>query len=417
MNTLLQRTLERVIRNGNLLITDPDGKVNTFGDGNGPPAHIVIHTSHAEWAITRDPMLAFPESYMSGEVDFLEGDVLRLLSIVYKNVGLSVHGNVLTRIIEGTRNLFKRLQQLNTTNRAKENVHRHYDLSGELYKLFLDEDMQYSCAYFERPDMTLEEAQLAKKRHLAAKLLIKPGQRVLDIGSGWGGLGLYLARQCEADVLGITLSTEQHGVAEERARAAGLDKRVRFELTDYRDLTEPFDRIVSVGMFEHVGVNHFRTFFEQSAKLLKKDGIMVLHSIGRNGPPIATGAFIRKYIFPGGYIPSLSEVLPVIESAGLMVNDIEILRFHYADTLKAWQERFQAHRDRAKEIYDERFCRMWEFYLAASEAAFRWQELMVFQIQLTHRNDVVPLTRGYIDQFVPSRSAVPSRAPAAVNSP
>jgi len=244
--------------------------------------------------------------------------------------------------------------------------------------------------------MTLEQAQLAKKRHIAAKLRMKPGHNVLDIGSGWGGLGIYLAKSFEADVLGVTLSIEQHAVATERARAEGLEDRVHFEIRDYRDLNERFDRIVSVGMFEHVGVNHYRTFFDKCATLLKPDGVMVLHSIGRSGPPWVTSAFIRKYIFPGGYIPALSEVLPVIEKSGLVVADIEILRLHYAETLKHWRERFLTNRQRAKQIYDERFCRMWEFYLAGAEASFRWQDLIVFQIQLTRRNDIVPLTRDYI---------------------
>jgi cyclopropane-fatty-acyl-phospholipid synthase len=322
---------------------------------------------------------------------------LGLIRIAFENMGPS--GTIeaaWTRAVEGLRHAFRRFHQLNTTSRSKRNVQRHYDLSGEIYKLFLDEDMQYSCAYFERPDMTLDEAQLAKKRHIASKLCMKPGQSVLDIGSGWGGLGLYLAKTFEAEVLGVTLSTEQLAVSTERAREEGLDNHAHFELRDYRDLTERFDRIVSVGMFEHVGVNHYRTYFEKCAQLLKPDGVMVLHSIGRSGPPFATNAFIRKYIFPGGYIPALSEVLPFIEKSGLMVADIEILRLHYAETLKNWRQRFMANRDRAKEIYDERFCRMWEFYLAGSEAAFRWQDLMVFQVQLTRRNDIVPLTRDYV---------------------
>ncbi|PSJ61644.1 SAM-dependent methyltransferase [Pseudaminobacter soli (ex Li et al. 2025)] len=396
MNFLLQRIIERLVRKGNLTVTGSNGSTSTFGDGSGDPIHIVFRTRRAERAIALDPMLALPEAFMDGELDIVKGDVLGLLHVAYENMGQSGIEAAWTKALEGLRHAFRRFQQLNTTNRSRRNVQRHYDLSGELYKLFLDDDMQYSCAYFERPDMTLEEAQLAKKRHLAAKLRLKPGQNVLDIGSGWGGLGLYLARNFEVNVLGVTLSTEQHGVSTERANAEGLENHVHFELRDYRHLTERFDRIVSVGMFEHVGVNHYRTFFEKCATLLKPDGVMVLHSIGRNGPPSATNAFIRKHIFPGGYIPALSEVLPVIEKAGLMVTDIEILRFHYAETLKAWRERFMANRDKAKAIYDERFCRMWEFYLAGSEASFRWQEMMNFQIQLTRRNDVVPLTRDYI---------------------
>jgi cyclopropane-fatty-acyl-phospholipid synthase len=275
--------------------------------------------------------------------------------------------------------------------------------------------MQYSCAYFERPDMTLEEAQLAKKRHIAAKLQLKPGQTVLDIGSGWGGLALYIARNFDVDVLGVTLSVEQHAVATERAQAMGLDQRVHFEIRDYRSLTERFDRIVSVGMFEHVGVNHFRTFFDKCATLLKPDGVMLLHSIGRFGPPATTNPFIRKYIFPGGYIPAISEVLPAVEKAGLMTGDIEILRLHYAETLRHWRERFMANRDKAKAIYDERFCRMWEFYLAGSEAAFRWQDMMNFQLQLTRRNDTLPMTRTYMDKCEKALAMQDMAQPAAAS--
>ena len=397
MNVLLKRVAERLVRTGNLRITGPNGATSSFGDGSGAPVHLHIKTGHAERSITFHPTLALPEAYMDGELDFIEGDVLSLLHLAYRNMG--PHGSIdaaWARAIEGLRVAFRRLQQINTAARARRNVERHYDLSGELYKLFLDEDMQYSCAYFDRPDMTLEEAQLAKKRHIASKMKMKPGLSVLDIGSGWGGLGLYLARSFEAEVLGVTLSTEQHAVSTDRAHAEHLEGHVHFELTDYRDLSERFDRIVSVGMFEHVGVNHYRTFFDKVTTLLKPDGVMVLHAIGRAGPPTATNPFLRKYIFPGGYIPALSEVLPHIEKAGLFVTDIEVLRLHYADTLRHWRERFMANRERAREIYDERFCRMWEFYLAGSEAAFRWQDLMVFQIQITKKNDTVPITRDYI---------------------
>ncbi|MBW8907718.1 MAG: class I SAM-dependent methyltransferase, partial [Mesorhizobium sp.] len=389
MNILLNHVLERLVHVGNLTVTGPKGSTHKFGDGSGEPVHIHIKTPHAERAITFDPMLAVPEAYMDGELDVLEGGVLGLMRIAFQNMGSSGIDVAWSKAIEGLRHAFRRLQQINTAARSRRNVQRHYDLSGELYKLFLDEDMQYSCAYFEQPDMTLDEAQLAKKRHIAAKLRLKSGQTVLDIGSGWGGLGIYLAKAFDVDVQGVTLSTEQHGVATDRAHAQGLQDRVHFELKDYRALNERFDRIVSVGMFEHVGLNHYRTFFDKAATLLKPDGVMLLHTIGRSGVPWATSAFIRKYIFPGGYVPAMSEVLPAIEKSGLVVTDVEILRLHYADTLKHWGERFAANRDKARAIYDERFCRMWEFYLAASEAAFRWQDLVIFQFQIAKVNDTL----------------------------
>ena len=399
MNVLLTRLLGNLLKTGNLRITGADGQTNAFGDGSGEPVHIEIKTRRAERAIALDPALAFPEAYMAGDVDFLEGDTLTFLEIMFTNMGPSGSMEAAwTKAFEGVRYALRRLQQVNTAGRSRRNVAHHYDLSGDLYRLFLDTDMQYSCAYFERPNMTLEEAQFAKKRHIAAKLRLASGQNVLDIGSGWGGLGLYLAKSFDVDVLGVTLSTEQHGVATDRARAEGLDDRVHFEIRDYRSIGERFDRIVSVGMFEHVGVPQFRTFFEKCATLLKPDGVMVLHSIGRFGPPAATAPFIRKHIFPGGYIPALSEVMPHVERAGLMVGDIEILRLHYAETLRHWRQRFLANRDRAKSLYDERFCRMWDFYLAASEASFRWQDMMVFQMQLTRRNDTLPMTRSYIEK-------------------
>jgi cyclopropane-fatty-acyl-phospholipid synthase len=396
MNVLLRRIVERVIKTGNLRITGSSGKTYKFGDGTGEPVHVRFNAAHAERAVALHPTLALPEAYMDGDVDVVEGDVLSFLRIAYTNMGMDGINPSLTRTIEALRVAIRGLQQVNTASRARRNVQRHYDLSGEMYKLFLDADLQYSCAYFERPDMTIEEAQLAKKRHIAAKLKMKPGQTVLDIGCGWGGMALYLAKNFDAEVLGVTLSTEQHAVATERARAEGLDRHVHFEIKDYRALTERFDRIVSVGMFEHVGVNYYNAFFEKCATLLKPDGVMLLHTIGRSGPPSATNAFIRKYIFPGGYIPAMSEVLPHIERAGLVVTDVEVLRLHYADTLKAWRERFMANRDRAKAIYDERFCRMWEFYLAGSEAAFRWQDMVNFQFQITKRNDALPMTRDYM---------------------
>ena len=331
--------------------------------------------------------------YMDGTFVVEEGTIADVLAIA---LGQKSEVPYWARPQGWLRYLRRRLIQFNPRPRARRNVAHHYDLDGRLYSLFLDADRQYSCAYFEKPGQSLDDAQLAKKRHLAAKLMIEPNERVLDIGCGWGGLGLYLAEVGGADVTGITLSQEQYEIANERAGEKGLNDRARFRLQDYRDVTGPFDRIVSVGMFEHVGINHYETFFQKIAQLLADDGVMMLHSIGRSEGPNVTSPWISKYIFPGGYIPALSEVLPRIERAGLLVTDIEILRLHYAETLKHWRERFLAHREEAERIYDQRFVRMWEFYLAASEMSFREQNMMVMQIQLTKRQGVVPITRDYI---------------------
>jgi cyclopropane-fatty-acyl-phospholipid synthase len=274
-------------------------------------------------------------------------------------------------------------------------VAHHYDINGAIYDLFLDRDRQYSCAYF-TPGATLDEAQLAKKRHLAAKLSLAPGHRVLDIGSGWGGLGLYLAKIGHCDVTGVTLSSEQLRISRERAQREGLARAVRFEFKDYRKVEGRFDRIVSVGMFEHVGVNHYATYFRKVRELLADDGVALIHTIGRSEPPTATNPFIAKYIFPGGYIPALSEVAAAVERSGLVLTDLEVLRLHYAETLRAWRERFLANWDKAAGILDETFCRMWEFYLAGSETAFRYQGLVVFQLQLAKRIDALPTTRDYM---------------------
>ena len=284
-------------------------------------------------------------------------------------------------------------------------IAHHYDLSGAIYDLFLDRDRQYSCASFEAPDRSLDEAQLAKKRHLASKLAIEPGMRVLDIGSGWGGLALYLAEVCGAEVVGVTLSQEQHALSVQRAAQGGLGGRAHFRLMDYREVDGTFDRIVSVGMFEHVGIGHYREFFDKVRALLEPDGVAILHSICRADGPNATSAWTKKYIFPGGYIPALSEVLPPIEKSGLYLTDIEVLRLHYAQTLREWRRRFADHRDTARRLMDERFCRMWEFYLVGAELGFRRLGNMVFQMQLARRQDAVPLTRDYITEWERGRSA------------
>jgi cyclopropane-fatty-acyl-phospholipid synthase len=300
------------------------------------------------------------------------------------------------RPLDALRLAWRWLKQFNLRGRARRNVAHHYDLDERLYTLFLDSDRQYSCAYFDTPAASLDDAQLAKKRHLAAKLRIEPGSRVLDIGCGWGGLALYLAEYTGARVTGITLSKEQLALARVRAGEKELGRAVEFRLQDYRDVAEKFDRVVSVGMFEHVGVKFYDTYFQRCAELLSEDGVMLLHSIGRSQVPDSTNPWIAKYIFPGGYIPSLSEVLPSIERAGLLVCDVEILRLHYAETLKAWRERFMARREEAVQLYDERFALMWEFYLAACEMTFRKQDMMNFQLQLTRRQGVVPMTRDYM---------------------
>ena len=393
MDRLLQFLLKTFIRRGTFRVTTSRGTVFTFGDGTGQPVSVRFATRAAEWGILLDPELKFGESYMNGSFVVEQGSIADVLAIC---LGQNTDVPHWARPQTWLRYLHRRLKQFNPRKRARRNVAHHYDLDGRLYSLFLDADRQYSCGYFLSSDQLLDDAQLAKKRHLAAKLLLAPDKRALDIGCGWGGLGLYLAEIGGTDVTGITLSQEQHAIANARAAEKSLSERARFRLQDYRDVDGTFDRIVSVGMFEHVGVNHYDSFFRKSAQLLADDGVMLLHSIGRSEGPSVTNAWIAKYIFPGGYIPSLSEVLPAIERSGLLVTDIEILRLHYAETLKAWRERFLAHREEVERIYDRRFVRMWEFYLASSEMSFREQAMMVFQIQLTKRQDVVPRTRNYI---------------------
>lgn len=393
---LLRWVLGQVIRDGQLTVTEPSGRSWQVGDpARGPRVAIRLNDRGIGRAIALHPHLRLGEGYMEGRYDVVEGDIWSFMDFVGRNVGTG-YGTGLARFLARLRLLTRRIQQYNPARRARANVAHHYDLDGRLYDLFLDRDRQYSCAYFEQPEATLEEAQLAKKRHIAAKLALAPGQRVLDIGSGWGGLGLYLAAMEDVDVTGVTLSTEQHTLSNARAARQGLADRVRFSLTDYRDLQPAFDRIVSVGMFEHVGVGHYQQYFDQVARLLPDDGVALIHSIGRIDGPGTTNPWIAKYIFPGGYIPALSEVLPAVERAGLFVTDIEILRLHYAETLRHWRERFMANRARVAELYDERFCRMWEFYLAASEASFRHMGMMVFQMQLTKRVDALPITRTYM---------------------
>jgi len=391
MDRLLRYFLQQFIRRGAMNFTTASGAKFSCGDGTGQPVSVRFLTTDAERRVLLNPELALGEVYMEGTFVVENGTIADALAILMDQPEMLPRW---AKLQWWLRYPVRHISQFNPRSRSKDNVSHHYDLDGRLYSLFLDADKQYSCAYFETPDATLDDAQLAKKRHLAAKLLIERGHRVLDLGCGWGGLSLYLAEMTGARVTGITLSSEQLQVA--NARAAEKNLTAKFFIEDYRDVTGPFDRIVSVGMFEHVGVDFYETYFRRCAELLTDDGVMLLHSIGRSEGPDATNPWITKYIFPGGYIPALSEVIPAIERAGLLVCDTEILRLHYAETLKAWRLRFMARREEAVQLYDERFARMWEFYLACSEMSFRKQNMMNFQIQLTKRQGVVPMTRDYI---------------------
>ncbi len=388
---VLDRLLRKLIRTGSLGLVLPSGETLRLGEDGADAVRVRLRDHRTAWRIALYPGLGLGEAWMDGDVILEQGTLWDLLDLIGRNLALRPppRRGVLAR-------LGRRLVQANGRNAARRHVAHHYDLSVELYRRFLDADLQYSCAFFERPDMSLDEAQAAKKRRLAAKLLLSPGMSVLDIGSGWGGLGLTLAEEAGARVTGVTLSDEQLAVARERAESRGLADRVEFRKQDYRDVEGCFDRIVSVGMFEHVGAPNYQTFFDTLARLLKDDGVAVLHAIGQKHPSVSNQPWIEKYIFPGGYTAALSEVLPAIERAGLWVTDIEILRLHYAETLKAWRERFLARRAEIAALYDERFCRMWEFYLCLSEVAFRHRGCMVFQIQMAKRVDAAPLTRDYM---------------------
>ncbi len=395
---LLVKFLRQTVSQGDLHLIDANGGRWQFGDGKGPQVTIQLHDKRLHRRLLFNPKLALGEAYMDGTLTIEEGTLVDLLDIAGTNME-SVELHPMQRRFDAISRFFRKLQQHNPVGRAQRNVAHHYDLSDDLYDIFLDSDRQYSCAYFNGED-DLEAAQSAKKRHLAAKLMLdRPGLKVLDIGSGWGGLGLYLAQNGGADVTGVTLSVEQHKVSQQRAADMGLTDRVRFELRDYRHETGKYDRIVSVGMFEHVGAGHYQEFFDKVRDLLTDDGVCILHSIGRRQPPSSTNPWLRKYIFPGGYTPALSEVLSAVEKTGLWVTDIEVLRLHYAETLRHWNDRFQKNRARAAELYDEKFCRMWEFYLVGSEYAFRRMGQMVFQMQITKHQDAVPLTRDYITDW------------------
>lgn len=398
MTSSLQDLLQKIVSTGSLTVTDANGRTEILGDGSGPPVALRFTDLEAEKAVATDPALKLGEMYMEGRMVLDEGDIYQFLALVKENT----RSEALTwrMIALGMARIIAAQVAFHLpVNHNRRNVAHHYDLSAKLFALFLDADWQYSCAYFNPPGISLEEAQTAKKRHIAAKLLLEEGQKVLEIGSGWGGMAMYLAEMAGVDVTGITLSEEQLRVSRGRAEKRGLTDHVRFALQDYRLLPpRKYDRIVSVGMFEHVGVGHYNGFFNKVAEVLSDDGVMVLHSIGRPQPSYVTNPFIERYIFPGGYIPAVGEVLPAVEKAGLLVRDVEILPFHYGHTLRHWRERFVARKEEVVAIYDEKFFRMWEFYLAGSEMAFTHEELFIFQLQLARRQTVVPDSRDYIGQ-------------------
>lgn len=393
---LLARSFAPLVVTGVLEVAFPSGKRQRFGAGSSPTASIRFSDTRAIWAILRDPDLNFGEMFMQGRLVVEHGSIYAVLELLLRHAK-NVPVSATVRTLDAWRMRLKPLLQNNLRRKARANVAHHYDLDDRLYELFLDGERQYSCAYFEQGDEPLEVAQLAKMRHITAKLLIEPGHRVLDIGCGWGGLSRYLAEVAGAgQVTGVTLSVEQLEVARQRAALSDKTSRLNYRLEDYRDTQGPFDRIVSVGMFEHVGTAFHDAFFQQCRSLLSEDGVMLLHFIGNSDVPDFNNPWLERYIFPGGHIPSMSEFMPALERSGLVVTDIEVLRLHYALTLRHWRERFMAKRAQALELYDERFCRMWEFYLSMSETAFRYQDIAVFQLQIARKQEAVPLTRDYI---------------------
>tara|TARA_B100000700_G_scaffold331795_1_gene468891 strand:+ start:42769 stop:43983 length:1215 start_codon:yes stop_codon:yes gene_type:complete len=397
---LLELLLKQLMKKGTLNVIDHRGKLKTFGNNQGPSVTIRLHNRSVSRKIALNPRLAVGEAYMDGSLTVEDGgSIYDFLDLTGSNLHV-LDELTIVRIRNWLSGWTRPLQQHNPLGVARKNVAHHYDLSDDLFDLFLDSDRQYSCGYFDSQNSTLEQAQKAKKRHLASKLILdKPGLKTLDIGSGWGGLGIYLHQETGANVTGLTLSKEQQKYAEKRTQDLQIQGDVRFLLQDYRRETNLYDRIVSVGMFEHVGIKHYGEFFNKVGSLLKDDGVAVIHTIARWDGPSVTNPWLRKYIFPGGYCPSMSEIFSAIEKTGLKVLDTEMLRLHYADTLRHWSRNFAYNRNKIKEIYDERFCKMWEFYLAGSEIAFRRQDHMIAQLQIAWDQEAAPLTRDYMVEW------------------
>ncbi|QFT64809.1 cyclopropane-fatty-acyl-phospholipid synthase family protein [Roseivivax sp. THAF30] len=393
---ILDSVLRKLVTVGDLSVTWPDRRVSRYGSGEEPRVAATIREHSAMRALCLNPVLALGEAYMDGRIEVSDDNLRPLLALLQRARETGGRMPAWIEAVNTARMALSTFLQRNTPITARSNVAHHYDISDDLYRLFLDEDMQYSCAYFSRPNMTLDEAQAAKKSHIAEKLRIEPGMRVLDIGCGWGGMALTLARDYGAQVTGVTLSRNQLATAKARAEAAGLADRVEFRLEDYRNVTETFDRIVSVGMLEHVGRPQFPTYFGKVAELLDPDGIALIHSIALSSRPSPTSPWIDKYIFPGGYVPAMSDLVPEVERAGLWMADIEMLRGHYGPTLAHWRERFEAALPQVREMYDERFVRMWRFYLVACETAFEEQRQGVVHLQLSKKQYAVPVTRDYL---------------------
>ncbi len=391
----LSHMMKSFIRVGTLKIIDADGKVHVFSGQPGPNVTMRLSDPSLYYKLVVNPELHAGEAYMDGRMSF-ENSTLRDFLTLFSLNRLSLGSYPLQKVLRRISRMFKKWQQANPIGKAEQNVAHHYDLGNDFYKLFLDKGLQYSCAYFVNDNETLEQAQRNKLRLLAAKLNLSPGLKILDIGSGWGDLALYLARLKDVEVVGVTLSKEQFELSNARARKAGLDSRVRFELKDYRQLKGRFDRIVSVGMFEHVGVQHYGEFFSKINDLMDDDGLTLIHSIGHMSPPGTASPWLRKYIFPGAYSPALSEVFEVVEQNSLWVTDLEFLRLHYAKTLAHWVQRFEANRDNIEAMYDARFARMWEFYLISAEMMFRTGSQLVFHMQLARKRDAAPIVRDYI---------------------
>lgn len=392
---MLKRMVAQLVSMGDLSITWPDGTTERYGDGAGEAVHLTISDAGLIKRLMRNPELALGEGYMEGGLTLAQDDLTGFLRLISRNVRANGSGRF-SAAAAGARKGMRRIAQHNPLAIAKRNVEVHYDLPPELYELFLDENLQYTCGYFSDPDMDIDAAQIAKMNHIGQKLLIEPGMRVLDIGCGWGGLSIHLAKHFGAEVTGVSLSKEQLATAKKRAEAAGVADKIDFRLLDYRHLDETFDRVVVVGMMEHVGQPQYPVFMNQIAKVLAPDGVALVHTIGRTTPPGQTSPFIHKYIFPGGYIPALSEVMEEVEKTDLMPADIEVWRDHYTRTLQAWKDKFEENVDGVRAMFDEKFVRMWRYYLTASEMSFAELGLVIFQIQMSHNQHAVPLTREYL---------------------